>query len=176
MNRIERALRALALAVPVAFALAGCSSFGGAQHAYTCPAATTVQDIQTIMKFGPGDNVNDILTAGRITGIQANCGAEKGGIKDNLSIHFMALRSTLAVTHVDLPYFVAIADSNGKILGKQEFSLGLNFPPGSRSVGSMENVTAHLPLKNAELGNVYTIIVGFQLTKKELDFNRTHSQ
>ena len=39
-----------------------------------------------------------------------------------------------------------------------------------------EKVTAHLPLKNQQLGNIYTVIVGFQLSKNELDFNRTHQK
>ena len=39
-----------------------------------------------------------------------------------------------------------------------------------------DTVTVHIPLKNPQLGNVYTLVVGFQLTKSQLDYNRAHMQ
>jgi hypothetical protein len=61
-------------------------------------------------------------------------------------------------------------------LGKEQFNLGLDFPGEAPTIRSTEKVTAHLPLKNPQLGNIYTIIVGFQLSKNEVDFNRAHQQ
>jgi len=37
-------------------ALAGCSNFGGRGNTYTCPATTTVPDLQTLVQVVPGAN------------------------------------------------------------------------------------------------------------------------
>ena len=49
-------------------------------------------------------------------------------------------------------------------------------PVTAPTVRATDNITAHLPLENPQLGNVYTVIVGFQLSQSELKFNRAHQQ
>ena len=118
----------------------------------------------------------DIQTAGRIASVSSSCKDEEGGVVTDLAIDFTALRTGPGVKHIDLPYFVAIADATGNILGKQIFAIGLDFPGETATMKTTEKVTTHLPLKNPQLGDVYTIIVGFQLTRSEIDFNRAHQQ
>jgi hypothetical protein len=52
----------------------------------------------------------------------------------------------------------------------------LSFTPDAQITKASDSVTVHIPLKNAQLGNVYTIVVGFQLTQSQLDYNRAHMQ
>jgi len=176
MKRMTRAAQYSATAAAVALGIAACSDFAGRQNTYTCPAATTVPDLQTIARLGTSGQDDDIRTAGRIASVNSTCDREDAGIETFLSIDFAALRTGPTIKHVDLPYFVAIADSTGNILGKQQFTLGIDFPGEAATVRTTEKVTAHLPLKNPQLGNVYTVIVGFQLSRNEIDFNRAHQQ
>ena len=67
-------------------------------------------------------------------------------------------------------------DANGNILGKQQYTMALSFPPDAQVTKATDLVTVHIPLKNAQLGNVYTVVVGFQLTQSQLDYNRAHMQ
>ncbi len=175
MKRIKRASRALAVAALLAGGLSGCSGFGGDKNAYTCPAAMTVQDIQTIVDLS-GPNSSVVPAAGKITSVTAACDREKGGVRADVAIDMTAMRSTGGVRHVDFPYFIAIADSTGNILGKKLYSVGFDFDPGAATAAATQKITAHLPLANPQLANIYTIIVGFQLNQKELDFNRAHQQ
>ena len=182
MNRIRRAPRAqaLALASLAALVLSGCSNFGTNVGSFTCPATTTVPDLQTIAAL-PSDvtdaaqaDPDRIPSAAKIDLVTSHCAKETGGIESDVTINFTFMRRTLAVRHVDLPYFVALADSTGNILGKREFNLGGDFSGDTDTTATTGKVTMHLPLKNLQLGNVYTIIVGFQLNQAQLDFNRAH--
>lgn len=177
MDRVARAVRAAALVVPAAFLLAACSGGGGTYTSgYTCPAATTVPDLQTLARLVPNSGDQNIQTAGRIASVHSSCDKEEKGVATKLSIEFAALRTSPSIQHIDLPYFVAIADSAGNILGKQQFHMGIDFPKDAPTARATDNITAHLPLENPQLGNVYTVIVGFQLSQSELKFNRAHQQ
>ncbi len=175
MTRRGAAKRAISCAF-LLLGLASCSNFGANQGTFTCPAATTVPDLQTLARLTPGGSADDVQSAGRIASINTTCDREKTGVASFLVIEFAALRTGPNIKHVDLPYFVAIADNTGNILGKEQFSVGVDFPGEAATMRSTEKVTAHLPLKNPQLGNVYTIIVGFQLDKNQVDFNRAHLQ
>ena len=169
------ALRSLALVALAA--LAGCSGFGGRQNSYTCPATTTVPDLQTLVTLVPGPNGATIQSSGRLNSVTATCDREgENGVVSKLTVEFAGLRTTPAVSRLDLPYFVAVADANGTILGKQQFTMTLAFEPNAPVVKANDNITVHLPLKNAQLGNVYTLVVGFQLNQSQLDYNRAHLQ
>ena len=169
------AARAMACFALLALA-AGCGEFKSTKDTYTCPAATTVPDLQTIARLADTGKDDAVQTASRISAINSTCDKETAGVATYLSIEFAALRTGPQIKHADFPYFVAIADATGNILGKQEFTLGVDFPGEAPTLRTTEKVTAHLPLKNPQLGNVYTVIVGFQLSKNELDFNRTHQK
>lgn len=176
MTRVTKAARAAAFVAWAALGLAACSSTSTYKTGYTCPATTTVPDLQTLARLAPGGNNQNIQTAGRIASVHSDCDKEDKGVATKVSIEFAALRTSPSIHHIDLPYFVAIADSAGNILGKQEFNMGIDFPSNDPTVRATDNITAHLPLENPQLGNVYTVIVGFQLSKSELNFNRAHQQ
>jgi len=176
IRRITRTVRRGGGVVLLLTGLAACSNFGGNQDTFTCPSATTVPDLQTLARLTPGGGADDVQSAGRIAAVNATCDKEKAGVASYLSIDFAFLRTGPTVKHIDLPYFVAIADSAGNILGKQQFTVAADFPGEAATMRTTEKVTAHLPLTNPQLGNVYTIVVGFQLSKNEIDFNRAHLQ
>lgn len=164
-------------ALLTAAALAGCSNFGGRRYSYTCPSATTVPDLQSLVTIVPGANGAHIQSSGRIDSVTTTCDRESdNGIVSHLSIEFTALRTTPAVKDLALPYFVAMADANGNILGKQQYTIPIRFDPEAPVARRGDSVTVHIPLKNPLLGNVYTLVVGFQLTKSQLQYNRAHLQ
>lgn len=167
-----RATPALALAL-----LAGCASIGTRRDSYTCPVATTIPELQTLVRLAPGPNGATVQSAGRVNTVTTNCDPEgDSGVVSTVNIDFTGLRTTPAVGHLDLPYFVAMADANGNILGKQLYTISLAFDPNAQVTKASDSVTVHVPLKNAQLGNVYTMVVGFQLNESQLDYNRAHLQ
>jgi hypothetical protein len=165
------------LAILTTLALAGCSNFGGRGNSYTCPATTTVPQLQTLVQVVPGPNGATIQSSGRINTVTAECDRDgDAGVLSKLTVEFAGLRTTPAINQIALPYFVALADATGNILGKQQYTMTLSFTPDAQITKASDSVTVHIPLKNAQLGNVYTIVVGFQLTQSQLDYNRAHMQ
>jgi hypothetical protein len=164
------ALLALAL-------LGGCASFGARKDSYTCPAATTIPELQTLVRIVPGPNGATVQSSGRVNTVTTSCDPEgDGGVVSYVDIAFSGLRTTPAVSRLDLPYFVATADAEGNILGKEQYSIALTFDAAAPVTKASDSVTVHIPLKNAQLGNIYTLVVGFQLNQSQLDYNRAHLQ
>lgn len=165
------------LVILTVFALASCSNFGGRGNSYTCPATTTVPELQTLVQVVPGTNGATIQSSGRINTVSSECDRDgDAGVLTKLTIEFTGLRTTPAISQIGLPYFVALADATGNILGKQQYTMTLGFPPDAQVAKGNDVVTVHIPLKNAQLGNVYTVVVGFQLTQSQVDYNRAHMQ
>jgi hypothetical protein len=165
------------LAILLPLVLAACSNFGNRANTYTCPSAMTVPDLQTLVTIVPGPNGAAIQSSGRVNQVTVDCDREgDNGVLAKLAVDFAGLRTTPAVEQISLPYFVALADATGNILGKQQYTMALSFPPNAQITKQLDNVTVHIPLKNAQLGNVYTLVVGFQLTPAQLDYNRAHLQ
>ncbi len=165
------------LALATLLVLAGCADFGGRKNSYTCPATSTVPDLQTLVTIVPGPNGATIQSSGRVNSVAIDCDREgENGVVAHLTIEFAGLRTSPAVNNVALPYFVAMADANGNILGKQQFTVAVPFAPNAPTANTNDLVTVHMPLKNAQLGNVYTLVVGFQLNQSQLDYNRAHLQ
>jgi hypothetical protein len=173
----RRSVAAWSIAAPALAGLAACSTFGTRQGTYTCPATTVVPELQSLVTIVPGANGATIQSSGRVNTLTATCDRDGDtGVVSNLTIDFAGLRTTPAVAQLALPYFVAVADATGNILGKQQYTMILGFDPNAPVTKATDSVTVHLPLKNAQLGNIYTLVVGFQLTQSQLDYNRAHLQ
>jgi hypothetical protein len=160
-------LRALAL-LAVAL-LAGC---GGSKR-IVCPGTVVAPDVDRIAQTAPqARELRDIAAAAKIENVSSKCSGEKEGIAVNTHINFLLVRRDFDVKRSDFPYFVAVADASRRILNKQVFRLDQEFVPrqNSRAVG--EDITAHIPMQNTADGGNYVVIVGFQLTPEQLEFNR----
>lgn len=166
-----------AVAVLSLAGLAGCSSFGGKLNTYTCPTAITVPELQTLVTVVPGASGAAIQSSGRINSVSASCDREGDtGIVSTVTVEFAGLRTTPAVPRLALPYFVAVANASGTILGKQQYTMVIDFDPNAPVAKAADSVTVHLPLKNPQLGNIYSLVIGFQLNQSQLDYNRAHLQ
>ena len=73
----------------------------------------------------------------------------------------------------EFDYFVAVADPQRNILAKEVFRVQFKFAPNEQRVGTVEEIEPRIPLKARADGVDYQIIVGFQLTPEEIEWNRT---
>jgi hypothetical protein len=156
--------------------LAGCFG-GGPAEELTCPAAGPAPDLDAVAIFPPGAPADaaNIQAAGKIFSVSRQCEKEKGGILINAVISINAVRLAPQVQRAEYVYFVAVVDSARNILNEQRFTLGAQF--SSQDFRQyVEQISVHLPLAHVSSGDGYAIIVGFQLTPDQLDFNRTHKQ
>ncbi|HTK80152.1 MAG TPA: hypothetical protein VL286_06890 [Rhizomicrobium sp.] len=162
------------LAAIVAVGLTSCST----SRLERCPPASVLVDTGTMAVFRSGSTPDpaNVLYTVQIAGAQQDCELPKFGsrvVTASVDIDFRARRSSgsEAVSHV-IPYFVAIT-SEGKILAKREFTVQFTFDAGQQVATFSDSVNSlAVSLGRDKKPTDYGILVGFQLTKAQLDYNR----
>ena len=69
---------------------------------------------------------------------------------------------------LSLPYFIAIVDRNDRVLDKRVFNSKVGFPEGRRRATIVDTLEQRIPISGQETGDRYRIMVGFQLTRAQL--------
>lgn len=160
---------ALCIAVLFGMALAGCSTDSDSK----CPAVSVLVDTATY-PMAEGNPAKLIYTAG-IVDAKGDCDVHKHDkqVENDVDIAFRATRaSTAAAATYTVPYFAAIT-TEGRILAKGNYSVQLSFEPGqatTTATASLNSLTLTVGLDKRATD--YGIIVGFQLTKAQLQYNR----
>ena len=162
----------------LAASLAACSGSRTSEPVgkLNCPGAFIAPglDAYTVFRSGaaPSTNANDIVFGVKLAGINASCQNEPQGVRVSTLLTFIAVRNDDSVRYGDFTYFVAIADARQNIIAKQNFALRVNFAERQKQMRIFDDITEHLPLRDISLGNRYSVIVGLQVSKQQLDLNR----
>jgi hypothetical protein len=167
---------AVALAA-VAFLLAGCGLFGKSEKKPPCPRVSILADTAQLAKFRPGEgrDLTDVEYEAEIVGFGGNCEFTDRGstVETVLTVRIVAARGpALAGPSVTVPFFVAIADRNQRIIAKEVFDSPIAFAPGQRRVGVAEEVVQRIPIAAGWRSTDYEILLGLQLSAEQLDYNR----
>ncbi|MEL6388479.1 MAG: hypothetical protein AAFR41_12505 [Pseudomonadota bacterium] len=150
--------------------------FDARQNAGPCPPALALYDAARVITFdGTGELFNDIRYTGEITDVRLQCRyAETDPIRAELEIDFAFGRgpASEAATH-DYPYFVAITRRDAKVLERADFVLTANFRDGTLAAVNERISDIVIPRVDGGIsGANFEIVVGFDLTEDELQFNR----
>lgn len=157
----------LVLAAAVA-ALSGCSTTDDDK----CPLASAVIDTASLTQLGQG---NQPLYTAQIHKVSADCDISKTEhtVTSSLDIEFTATRPNAgSAESFDAPYYVAIT-LGGQVLSKREYTAHFNFDAGQTSAELSESKDT--PLIHMQKGKHpydYAALVGFQLTREQLEYNR----
>ena len=159
------ALLALVLA---AAALSACT---GAASTPACPSVVKLPDADRLTRFdGTGHDLTDVAFEARIGDLTSSCDYGDAGYDVLTKVQFLGTRGpATAASSGDFGYFMAIVDSTGAVLAREEFASNFQFDTKTRS-GVAEELEQKIPPTSGTAP--YTIYVGFQLTPDELDFNR----
>ena len=164
--------------------LAGCSStreiaetFDSRQNAGACPAVGSIYDAARVVQFGEGseDLYTNIAYTGEITDVRSFCryaGADP--LNAELEIDFAFGKGPVAdaTTH-DYGYWVAVTRRNGKVLAKEYYTVTADFGSGKLAGATQKIDRITIPrLDESIAGTNFEILVGFDLSDKELAFNR----
>lgn len=161
------------------FALAGCS--GQAKDDKVCPRVAVLSDAGSLTRFAPGParNILDIDFEGEIADLATQCEFPAG--KGNRRV-VMQLVPVFAISrgaansdrNASFTYFVSVV-RNQDILSKQLFAVSTEFQ-GNRSRTVVEDgnppISIEIPLPYRDAGFEYEVLVGFQLTPDELEYNK----
>lgn len=146
-----------------------------------CPRALILADAATMTQFreGPGRDLLDVSHSGRIVRVHADCTYEMK--KDRTGVMeaqvFIAVDAERGPANRDrlarYRYFVTLSDSSHEPISKTVFDLTANFTDNvTRMVLTDDTVQMKVPIRAGQSGRSYTVLVGFQLTEDQLQYNR----
>jgi len=151
-------------------ALSGCSWFGGSDTNLICPRAVIAPEIGSITLLAPGGD--NAAASGQITGVAATCRKTDKGIVSDLQVDVTTARVLPGTT--SLPYLVAVIDANETVLNEHVFNVTADAANSPHTF--QDKVTVLIPTYDPKSGGNFGILVGFKLTKDQLDYNRGHKR
>lgn len=158
--------------------LAACSSADDnkvVQGEYACPEAGILGGAERITQFKPGKgrDLIDVMFEADIRSIKTGCKILEGRIVAEVSFELVATRGSAAESRQGkFIYFVAVADTTGRVLAKETFDTVIEFAENRRRAGTLELTEQSIPTTGGETAADFEILVGFQLSPEQLKFNR----
>ena len=143
-----------------------------------CPNVLIPEDSSQLVIFreGPGRDLTDILVQAEFEGFLGSCtyDVDNRAVELRLSPFVLVSRGPASDgSAFSLDYFVALAAPDGEILNKRVFEARFTLPDGlvrGRVRDEEVELTARLP--DLFEGPDYTVYMGFQLTRGQLEYNR----
>jgi len=145
-----------------------------------CPGIEVLPDTKSITYF-EGDHIGSAITArAQLVDIKGGCDYSKDSVIVDLD---MIMKGHITdkgrydgrkdlEAFMTFPYFVAVMDPDGKLIDKKIMATAMRFQPSIDDLDHAEKITQTIPLKDVSLGSKYTITLGFQLNRQQLDYNR----
>jgi len=155
--------------------LAACGLLSG-EEARPCPRVAVIVDAANLTVFtpGPGRDLIDVQYEAEVAQLATTCRYDRNSVTSTVPIRVIATRGPAAQTNqVTIPFFVAIAEGRGNVLGRERFESTLVFQGNQRRAGVVEEieqiVRLRTPTQNAA---EFDILIGLELTPDQLQFNR----
>jgi hypothetical protein len=147
-----------------------------------CPSTGVLAETSSLSAFAPGRKMvpaNAAYTV-EIRRSTTSCSIDKDEhVADtSLEISLRGMRNRGGgAAQYRVPFFVAINDSDGNLVLKKMYSADLAFEPGQTQVDFTQSIDS-IPIRMARSKQAYEyhLIVGLQLTRQQLDYNRTYSR
>ncbi len=142
-----------------------------------CPKASIVADAARMTQFrpGPGQDLIDIQFDAEISRLDSSCAYNRAGdtITAVTSVRIIAARGPASNTTAGtMNFFVAVADSGQRVLARERFSSDFTLQRSQRRAGIVEEIEELIPLAPGQSGANFEILIGFELTNDQLEYNR----
>jgi len=161
------------LAAALLTLLPACSMFDKKDER-ACPRIEVVSDLSRLVKFqdGPGRDLSDIVLMARIDDVKSGCKYDKTGVTIALAVSLVGERGRAGAGAAkrDVTYFVAVTDRARQIIDKPLFTSQFEFSD-KKAASINDEFELRIPLSPTASASDHTIILGFQLTPEEIDFN-----
>lgn len=146
----------------------------------SCPVVEIVQDLAVYSDFAPpGETApGDLVSSVGMSRSATSCAANKRSVTVDIQLAFDAVlgprgrMSAGAKPFFTYPYFVAVTDPSGKIMAKEIFAASFSFEAGEEQHHHQETLRHIIPLENPANVSNYRVLIGFQLTPDQLEYNR----
>lgn len=148
----------------------------------SCPPVSVRPDLQKLTEFQNDAKPSDSskISEAEMLHVQNTCRVENGALVMQVDITVAGKTGPKArVKSTDqpsfaYPYFLAVTDGSGAVLAKEIFAVTVAYGKDKKEITQTENIFQTMPFPNKEAGQVYNVIVGFQLTEDQLNYAKTH--
>lgn len=178
--------RVVAKSVAVLALLGGLSSCTGTKDTQSrpCPQVQTVPDASYITRFaGDSEDLTDTDFEAKIDGVQSQCfyvensDTKKTDIRSELTVQISAARGPKNTgDKADIKYYVALTGQGGQRIIRKDFTVTVPLTATKPTNAVTDDPVVQIPLKKGENGDYYRIYVYFDVTEKELAYNRRNPQ
>tara|TARA_B100000575_G_scaffold212666_1_gene173497 strand:+ start:44 stop:568 length:525 start_codon:yes stop_codon:yes gene_type:complete len=151
----------------------GCASSSN-EMAY-CPKVGVISNLDRVteIEVAASQSKSNILLSSKIHRLGTKCKASNDGITISLVFDLSSKLSRYDIpTDVDLRYLIAIIDPNDQILAKQVYKTTVSFMDGIQITRNTQEVEVFIPSSGDEDFRKHKVLVGFELTEAQLQFNR----
>ena len=151
----------------------GCASSSN-EMAY-CPKVGVISDLDRVteIEVAASRSKSNILLSSKIQRLKTRCKTGADGITILIVFDLFSKLSRYDIpTDVDLRYLIATIDPNDQILAKEVYKTTVSFMDGIQTARNTQEVEVFIPSPGEiDFGN-HKILVGFELTEDQLQYNR----
>ncbi len=156
--------------------LTGCSTFDSRPNQGPCPAVGTIYEAQRLVELnGEGEQYNNIEFTGEINGARLYCRyVEDNPIEAQLELDFAFGKGDAAMSNsYTYNFFVAVTRTNRAVMDKQVYPIEVTFRNGEIVKTQTETIERIVIPRADETisGANFEVLVGFELTDEQLEFN-----
>lgn len=145
-----------------------------------CPTVEVVRDLSRLSKFAKNTSTktSNLESSVAITSSENTCTHKNKTTTVDLTLQFdgkLGDKGHFAKSDSPIhtyPFFVAITNKSGDIIGKEIFAASINYKGDSNSGSYTETIRQIIPIGKASNAKNFKISVGFQLSEEELAYNR----
>ena len=173
---MRRPLLVLPLLLAVGLTLGACGIIGKGVEQYACPKVLILGDAGTLVRFkpGPGRDITDILLEARIANFIGGCEYTKEGVEVRLRVLIAVERGAASRdSAISFEYFAAIPEFLPRPEGKRILPVRGEFPENLPRLVYQDEIDMFIPLADNATGPEKEIVLGFQLSPAELEYNRS---
>ena len=143
-------------------------------RAFGCPDVSILADAAEAMTFdGAGRDPTNLVWRTAVGEFRGGCEYDETDVLVEVEVDFVAERGPrLQGDSIPFEYFVAILDPDDRILARESFTSVIEFDGDSQVGGTTEVLEQVIPLSRRAAGPSYQILLGLQLTRDQVDYNR----
>lgn len=151
--------------------LASCES---APKSVACPQVRLLPGAETMVRFnGEGLDITDVLMEADFTATTGQCEVDEDQVAVTLLIRISAQRGPASDETVgEFSYFIAVVDEQKKVLQRRTLEAAVDFSGNRTRAPYLERLLINIPKPLEKSARDYTILMGLELSREELDFNR----
>jgi len=146
-----------------------------------CPPASILSDASELTLFAPnrGQDLTDVTFRASIERVGTVCEYTRARdvVTSTTGVRLVVTRGPAAQSDQSaVVFFVAVVDKEQTILARERFESTFSFQANQRQAGVVEEIEQVIPIREGLRGLDYEILVGFELTPEQLEFNRQERQ